>query len=183
VIHIEIARPRIEDMDLINAFFKIVLYDTFKRNELLDLIETYNEEINDKRRCLNQDFESCGNDRYFLIAKDKELIVASIEYGLSNNLINSCTNGALKDLVEIGTVFVHPDYQKKGIGNRMLNSIFRELDKKGIKEFCFDSGYKSAQKIWIKKFGNPQYFFKDYWGEDANHMIWRLKVKDVIDCN
>lgn len=183
MIHIEIVRPRIEETEQINAFFNNVLYDTFKKNNLLDLVETYNEEINDKRRCLNQDFESAGEDRYFLIAKDKGAIIGSIEYGLSNELINSCTNGALKELVEIGTVFVHPDYQQKGIGNILLNSIFKKLDKRGINEFCFDSGYKSAQKIWVKKFGNPQYFFKDYWGEGNNHMIWRLKVKDVIDYN
>lgn len=62
----------------------------------------------------------------------------------------------------------------------MFNLIFEEMEKKGIEEFCFDSGYKSAQEIWIKIFGQPQYFFNDYWGEDAHHMIWRLRVRDVI---
>jgi hypothetical protein len=55
-----------------------------------------------------------------------------------------------------------------------------ELEKKGIEEFCLDSGYKSAQKIWINKFGNPQYHLKDYWGKDADHMVWRIQVKDVL---
>lgn len=74
---------------------------------------------------------------------------------------------------------MHPDYQKKGIGSRMLNLLFEELENKRIKEFCLDSGYKSAQKIWIKKFGNPQYHLKNYWGENADHMIWRVRVEDV----
>jgi GNAT superfamily N-acetyltransferase len=178
--NIEISRPKFEDEELINEFFKTVIRDTFERNGILDLTDTIEEEIKDKRRCLNQDIESDGKNRYFLIAKENEKIVGSIEYGPSNDLIISCTNGELKDIVEIGTVFVHPDYQNKGIGSRMLNLIFKELKGNSIKEFCFDSGYKTAQKIWVKKFGNPEYHLKDYWGEDSDHMIWRLNVEDVI---
>jgi len=50
------------------------------------------------------------------------------------------------------------------------------LEKNEIREFCLDSGYESAQKIWINKFGNPQYHLKDYWGEAADHMIWRISL-------
>ena len=178
--NIEISRPNFEDIELINEFFKIVLRDTFERNEIANLVDLIVEEIEDKRRCLNQDIESDGKDRYFLIAKDDDKIVGSIEYGPSNELIVSCTNGKLKELPEIGTVFVHPDYQNKGIGSRMLNLIFMELKKNSIKEVCLDSGYKSAQKTWINKFGNPEYHLKDYWGEDSDHMVWRISVEDVI---
>jgi GNAT superfamily N-acetyltransferase len=177
--NIEIIRPKARDVELINEFFKIVLKDTFERNGISDLVDTISEEIEDKRRCLNQDLASDGQDRYFLIARDDEKIVGSIEYGASNELILSCTKGELKDLVEIGTVFVHPDYQNKGIGTRMLNLIFNQLEKNGVKEFCLDSGYKTAQKTWIKKFGIPTYHLKDYWGPGADHMIWRVSVDSV----
>lgn len=178
--NIAISRPNTEEAELINEFFKIVLIDTFKRNDIENLVDTLAEEIEDKRKCLNQDIESNGVNRYFLIAKDNDKIVGSIEYGPSNDLIYSCTNGELKDLVEIGTVFVHPDYQNKGIGSRMLNEIFKRLREQGIEEFCFDSGYKKAQKTWSKMFGIPEYHLKDYWGKDADHMVWRIKVQDVL---
>ena len=177
---IEINRPKFEDIELINEFFEIVIKDTFERNGISELVDTINEEIEDKRKTLNQDMESDGKNRYFLIAKEAEKIVGTIEYGPSNELIISCTNGELKELVEIGTVFVHPDYQKNGIGNRMLNELFVELKETGIEEFCLDSGYKSAQQIWINKFGNPEYHLKDYWGKDADHMVWRINVEDVL---
>lgn len=180
MINIEISRLKVEDIELINEFFEIVLRDTFERNGISGLVDLIVEEIEDKRRCLNQDIESDGKNRYFLIAKENDKIVGSIEYGQSNELISSCTNGELKELVEIGTVFVHPEYQKNGIGSRMLNLIFIELKKNSIKEFCLDSGYKSAQKIWTRKFGNPEYHLKDYWGEDTDHMVWRISVEDVI---
>jgi GNAT superfamily N-acetyltransferase len=180
MINIEISRPKYEDIQVINEFFELVIRDTFERNGIADLVDTIVEEIEDKRRCLNQDLESDGKNRYFLIAKEDNKIVGSIEFGPSNELISSCTKGKLKELVEIGTVFVHPDYQEKGIGSRMLNLIFIELERNGIKEFCLDSGYKSAQKIWINKFGDPEYHLKDYWGEDADHMVWRISTEDVI---
>ncbi len=178
--NIHISRPKIEDIELINEFFELVIRDTFERNGISDLVDTITEEIADKRRCLSQDIESSGKDRFFLIAKDENKIVGSIEYGPSNDLIISCTNGELKELVEIGTVFVHPDYQYKGIGSRMLKRIFTELKNNDIEEFCFDSGYKSAQKIWINKFGNPEYHLKDYWGKGDDHMVWRISVDNVI---
>jgi hypothetical protein len=56
--------------------------------------------------------------------------------------------------------------------------MYLTLQNRGIEEFCLDSGYLSAQKIWRKKFGEPDYLLKDYWGEGYNHMIWRIKVRD-----
>lgn len=180
---LEISRPKLEDIEIINMFFEIVIRDTFEKNGISHFIDTIEEEIKDKRKFLNQDIESGGKDRFFLVAKDKEKIVATIEYGPSNDLIDTCTKGELKEVVEIGTVYVHPDYQNKGIGSQMLTSIFFKLQEKGIDEFCFDSGYKTAQKIWINKFGNPQYCLQDYWGSGEHHMVWRLRLKDVLGKN
>ncbi len=176
-----VRRPKFDEIDSINEFFELVIRDTFERNGLSDLLEkTMEEEIADKRKCLKEDFESHGANRYFLIVTIDNLVVGSIEYGPSNDLIITSTNGALKDLVEIGTVFVNPKHQRKGIGNLILFRILDELENKGIKEFCLDSGYKSAQKIWFHKFGEPEYCLKDYWGEGADHMVWRLKVSEVM---
>jgi GNAT superfamily N-acetyltransferase len=173
-------RPKEDESELINEFFELVIRDTFERNEISDLVETLEEEIKSKRKCLNEDFESMGMNRYFLIAMLDDRIVGTIEYGPSNELITDCTNGELKDLPEIGTVYVHPEYQRKGIGNLMLLNIFKKMNSKGIDEFCFDSGYKSAQAIWNNKFGKPQYHLVNYWGEGADLMVWRLNLKDLI---
>lgn len=177
---IDISRARPEDKELIYDFFHLVLMDTFQKNEIAELIDTLSDEIEDKRQCLNQDLESAGRDRYFLISKDKDRIIGTVEYGASNDLIISCTMGELKGIKEIGTVFVHPDYQKKGIGSRLFIEILLEMKKNGFDEFCLDSGYKIAQGIWTKKLGAPQYHLKDYWGKNADHMVWRKKIDDVL---
>lgn len=174
--NIKIRRPRIDEIEELNKFFRVVITDTFHKEGIGDKIESIHEEIETKRKYLENDIVSNGENRYFLIALDHEKIIGSIEYGPASKLINICTNNASKDLIEIGTVFVHPDYQKKGIGNLLLNTMYTTLKKKGIEEFCLDSGYINAQKIWKKKFGEPDYLLKDYWEKGFDHMIWRIKI-------
>lgn len=171
-----IRRPQVDELEKLYNFFETVLVNTFDSNGLSNRKELLLEEIEDKKRCINQDFETKGKERYFLIAEYKGVIVGSIEYGLSNELLNKCTNYELKDFLEIGTVFVHPDYQKKGISSLLLHSLFQVLKNNKIEEICLDSGYKIAQKIWEKRFGAPAYFLKDYWGKDTHHMVWRVKI-------
>ncbi len=177
--NIEIRRPRTEDIEELHKFFRIVLIDTFTREGLADMVDMIEDEIEDKKKYLKSDLDSKGKDRYFLIALDDDKIIGSIEYGSSSELINSCTDGALKDLVEVGTVFVRPDYQRQGIGNLLLNVMYLTLQNRGIEEFCLDSGYTNAQKIWKKKFGEPDYLLEDYWSEENDHMIWRKRINDI----
>ncbi|KON85463.1 GNAT family acetyltransferase [Sporosarcina globispora] len=176
---VKIRRPKAEDVKELNNFFRIVITDTFLKEGIGDLLEDMAEEINAKKNCLNRDIISGGIERYFLIALHADKIVGSIEYGPASELINKNTYRALKDLLEVGTVFVHPDYQRKGIGNQLLEAMYSTLKNKGIEEFCLDSGYKHSQKVWRKKFGEPDYLLKDYWGEGAHHMIWRIRVDSI----
>ena len=180
MLNIEIKRPKMEDFKELNKFFRMVIRDTFNKEGIGDKLEDLAEEIETKKAYLESDFSSNGENRYFLIALKGDIIIGSIEYGPASNLINKCTHNALREFPEIGTVFVHPDYQRNGVGNLLLREIFLTLKKKGIEEFCLDSGYRKAQKIWKKKFGEPDYLLKDYWGEGYDHMIWKVKVKDVI---
>ena len=175
--NIEIRRPKEYEIEKINDFFEIVLIDTFKKNGIFYRKDLYNEEILSKKNYLLKDFETNGIDRYFLIAFENEKVVGSVEYGEPNNLINELTNNMLKDVIEIGTVFVHPEYQRKGIGSSLIKELSRKLLQNGEKEFCLDSGYKTAQKTWTSKFGVPKYMYKDKWGKDAHHMIWRVSLE------
>ena len=57
---------------------------------------------------MKSDFDSNGEGRYFLLAIDtsNDKIIGTIEIGPASTLINSCTGGVLKNLYEIGTVFI-----------------------------------------------------------------------------
>lgn len=176
IANIEIRRPNHEDVEELHHFFELVINHTFAREGLANLVDVIEDEIKDKKGYLREDLESNGIKHYFLIAVDNERVIATIEYGPANQIIVNCTQGELKDVVEVGTVFVHPDFQGQGIGTMMLDSIYLVLKNKNIEEFCLDSGYATAQKIWRKKLGEPDYLLKNYWGDGYHHMIWRRSI-------
>ncbi|MFD1739600.1 GNAT family N-acetyltransferase [Bacillus salitolerans] len=175
-----IRRPTVEDVIELETFFRTVITDTFQREGIGDLVEDMEDEMKAKINYLNRDIRSHGKDRYFLLAMNNKKIIGTIEYGPASELINSCTDHALKELMEVGTIFVHPNYQRQGVGNRLLKEMYITLKNKGIGEFCLDSGYQQAQTIWKKKFGEPDYVIKDYWGDGFHHMIWRINVHDYL---
>lgn len=176
---VEIRRPRIEDIVELKRFFRIVITDTFRREGLAGLIDDIEAEIDSKKKYLQLDLDSNGEKRYFLIALAENKIIGTIEYGPASKLIHDCTNGKLGNFVEVGTVFVLPDYQRQGIGNRLLAEMLHTLQTRGIVEFCLDSGYKNAITIWKKKFGEPDYLLKDHWGQGQDHMIWKISTSGV----
>lgn len=180
MLNVEIRRPRTENIKELNHFFRVVITDTYTKEGIGEKLDDIEDEIEAKKKYLESDLESNGEKRYFLIALDDDKIIGSIEYGPSSELICNCTNNALDKLIEVGTVFVHPDYQRNGVGNLLLKTMYHTLQHRGIEEFCLDSGYIRAQKIWKKKFGDPDYLLKDYWDEGYDHMVWRIKVKDLL---
>lgn len=176
---VEIRRPRTEDIEELHQFFRIVISETFAREGLAGLIDDIKAEIESKKNYLQLDLDSKGEKRYFLIALAENKIIGTIEYGPASQLIHDCTNGKLGNHVEVGTVFVHPEYQRQGIGNKLLAEMLHTLKDRGIVEFCLDSGYKNAQTIWIKKFGEPDFLLKDFWGQGQDHMIWNISISGV----
>ncbi|WP_404447641.1 GNAT family N-acetyltransferase [Sutcliffiella horikoshii] len=180
MLNVEIRRPRTEDINELHKFFKTVIIDTFNKEGIGDQLDDLQAEIESKRAYLTEDLASDGKNRFFLLALVREKIIGTIEYGAASDLICKCTDNAIKELHEVGTVFVHPDYQRMGVGNLLLENMYRTLRDKGISEFCLDSGYARAQNIWKKKFGEPAYLLEDYWGEGYHHMIWRVKCEGEI---
>lgn len=175
----KIGRPREEDTLKIHEFFDTVIRSTFGNNNLGGMRESLQEEKTYKRSCLRQDFDSEGQERYFLIAKLDETIIGTIEYGSSNEIVKN-VDEALIHIKEVGTVYVHPDYQRQGVGRKLLDAIGQSLIDRGFDQCIMDSGYPSAQAIWMKKFGPPYHLLKDYWGQGDDHMIWLLKASQLI---
>jgi GNAT superfamily N-acetyltransferase len=178
MLHVNIRRPTTEDREQLNDFFRTVIIDTFIKEGIGDQLNDITEEIEMKKRYLTSDFESNGEERYFLIAFFDDKIIGSIEFGPANEIIRNVSDQAFDPLVEVGTVFVHPDYQRNGVGNLLLKAMYETLRNNGIEEFYLDSGYKSAQLIWKRKFGEPDILLKDYWGKDFDHMIWKVEIRE-----
>lgn len=174
-----IRRPVKEDIHQIEKFFRIVLEDTFRKEGIEENIYDMLEELASKKRYLASDFHSGVEERYFLIAVSGREILGTMESGKQSKLLLNLTKGKLSHLPEVGTAFVHPDHQGQGIASLLLEEMEKELERKGFAEYCLDSGYQRAQKIWFSKFGTPCYIFENYWAQGVSHMIWKVK----ISCN
>lgn len=173
---IQIRRPKLDDRNELLELFRIVITDTFMKDDiqniLTDITASIEAEIKAKKEYIDRDFESNGQERYFLLALNDEKIVGTIEYGPTSEQICKWTNNDLKGILKVGTIFVHPESQRKGIGNLLIQNIYITLQKQGIEEFCMDSGFKRAQEVWLRKYGEPAYLLEDCWGKGYSHMIW-----------
>lgn len=138
------------------------------------------DEIKEKQAFLMEDLRSSGTDRYFLIAQLDNEIVGTIALGPSNELIRETIPEVLDSVLEIGTVYVHPNHQKKGVGMKLMSAMYITLLGRGVESFCLDSGYKSAQDIWTRNIGEPEYVNKDKWGPGNHHMVWHKSLKKNI---
>jgi GNAT superfamily N-acetyltransferase len=125
---------------------------------------------------LMKDLQSNGKDYYFILAVVDDQIIGTAGFGPSGEMIREMTNGALASVLEIGSLYVHPDYQGKGVGSGLIDAILEIFRNQKIEEFCLDTGFPTAQKVWIKKFGKPTTWLKDYWGKGSDHMIWHVRI-------
>lgn len=173
---VTVRRPKKEETFQIEEFMRVVLVDTYRKEQIDEKIYDLQEELASKKAYLASYFESGGEDRYFLVAVSGNNILGTMEFGKQSALLKELTKGELKEVPEMGTAFVHPDHQGQGIASTLMEELKRELRRRGIREFCLDSGYQRAQRIWKKKFGSPRYTFENYWAEGVSHEIWIVKI-------
>lgn len=176
-----INKPVPMDIQQIRDVLRITLTDTFTKESDEDCDDEIRSEIEEKIGYLKECLESNYKMPYFLVVKDQEKIVGILSYGKCNDMIIKGSNGKYKDIGEIGTAYVLPKYQNKGILTQLLNSMYLHLMRINTYEFVLDCGFRRSQKIWRKKFGEPNIIMEDYWGKGSHHMIWHVNLKDIIN--
>lgn len=65
---VQIRRPLLKDIQLLNDFFEFVITDTFIKEGIGNKLDHIQKEMECKKKYLKADFESNGKKRYFLIA-------------------------------------------------------------------------------------------------------------------
>ena len=91
--------------------------------------------------------------RPFLVAKLNGQVVGTISFGPCGDDVRSCTNNELAEVGELGSIYVLPELQGKGVGSALIAAMANRLHKSGIEQFCLDCGLKAAQEKWKRKFG------------------------------
>lgn len=177
---LQIVRPAEKDLPSAYRVFEASITDAFLKDGLGHLKEDLLNEIEYKKSLLTDSVENADSDMLFMLAKTGDLVIGTISYGPCGDDIKICTNHQLDAVGEVGSIYVLPEYYGQGVASALIGAMAAYLYQSGVEQFCLDSGYKHAQKRWLRKFGEPYKIAKDYWGEGSDHMIWLCKVIDYV---
>lgn len=170
-----IRKPVESDVSKVQDFLELVISDTSKK-EGVEEEDFVSEEVGCKMEVLKNYLEKPDRDISFLIALDEDKIIGTISSSFCRDEILELLGSKVRGKYQIGIVYIHPDYQRKGVATNLLNEMNEILKDRGITEFYLDSGYLEAQKYWERKLGAPLFVRKDHWGEGVDHMIWRSSL-------
>lgn len=168
---VETGRPGKKDRAELEAFFRTTITDTFRRNGIQDPSGIEDE--------VEHQMETFDSGEEMIIARIDGRIVGTIACGRQNRSVRDNISGELKGLPEVKGVYVHPDYQSRGIGSHLWKTMISELHERGIARACLDSGYRLSQQYWTGKIGEPDVVMKDYWGKGEDQMIWFFPIEDL----
>jgi len=176
----EFRRPKASDREAIKGFFQVAVYDTFAREGFADLTEDIENEINYKMQYFEDDLNTEGKKSYYILAFEEGRLIGAGAVSKASHLITDFVP-EMASLYEVGSLFVHPDFQKRGIGPQIIQLLLKHLKAIGETEFCFDSGYRIARSIWRKIFGQPTKTIPQHWGPENDHDIWLRTLDDYIE--
>jgi GNAT superfamily N-acetyltransferase len=175
---IKITPPIKGDIDFLISLYDQSIRGAFEADGYEDVAFDIAEELELKRGQLLDYFEKEESKRTYFIGKINGKIIGTINFG---PLGKETKENVSKDFLsqgELGGLYILPEYQNKGYGSQLINFLVDWMKTENMAYFSLDSGYKSAQKKWLKKFGRPFKILNDYWDEGADHMIWLCEVKD-----
>ena len=177
--NVSIKRPLLSEREEIYSLFEKTIKQTFKSEGIDDDHELVTELIDDQKNLIDLDLETNGNEVYFLIAQADGRIAGTICHRPCSEVILECSKGKAKGMQEIGSVYILPEFQGKGLCKLLLNSMYITMKAKSFSEFWLDSGYTIARKVWKKLLGPPTIIMDDYWAPGAHHHLWLRSLDDV----
>ena len=77
------------------------------------------------------------------------------------------------DTVEIKSAYIHPEFQKKGIGSDLFNRIIGQIKYTEFKFYSVDNGCISAQAFRRNNIGEPQIVLKNHWRKSCQSAWWK----------
>ncbi|WP_336775574.1 GNAT family N-acetyltransferase [Paenibacillus sp. MMO-58] len=177
---IEINELKPTDLEPAVELFRRTIPEAFREEGLAALTAEIQQEIEGKRRMLQDALFNERSPIRFLVARMGANLVGMISIGPCNDDIVRCTGGRLKIIPELGSLYVLREYQGQGIASALIKAMANSLADRGIESFCLDSGYRNAQVKWLRKFGQPYSTVQDYWGQGLAHMVWHCEVAHYL---
>ncbi|KIL51366.1 hypothetical protein KP77_08780 [Jeotgalibacillus alimentarius] len=144
------------------------------------------ENVNDKEWLIEKETERLCQVARRILTSEQEIMFVAVEGEKVIGSIACMTPGELitcglepeEGVFEVGSIYIHPDYQRQGTGHALLQYIREYLIERNHSKFYLDAGFVSSQTYWKKRLGEPDLILEDYWGGGFDHMIWIGKLKN-----
>ncbi len=118
---------------------------------------------------------------HYFLAYELGQLIGTIAYETPPNPgILRRTEGRLKDLYEIGSLYIDPSRQKQGLSTVLLKFVLTQLIEQGIETVCFDSILEHSQTLWVKRFGPPTYITHSD-DESFRVFIWVIRTQVALE--
>jgi len=156
-----------------DRLFRACLADLLKR-EGIDDKKLFEEEVSRLNEAVQKSIRHSRN-RFYLAEENNE-ILGTIALQVPGPMLNSMVEVEL-DQFEVACVYVHPAYQRQGVGNFLFQNVCKELMRFGKSKFYLDAGFTSSQRYWLEKLGEPSRLLENYWGEGKPHMVWLREIE------
>ena len=177
---LEIRKPKREEIDNIIDLYDQAIRGAFVSDGYEEVDFDILQELNLKKNQLLEYFDQPSALRNYFIGILDGKIIGTINFGPLGKETRENVSDDFCSQGELGGLYILPDYQNKGYGSALINYLLAWMQAENIQYFSLDSGYKSAQKKWLKRFGKPYKVLKDYWDKGADHMIWLCQLNQVI---
>ena len=97
---------------------------------------------------------------------------------LNNSIIGVCVIHKIYDEAEIRYLSVHPSYQKRGLGKKLINQIIKECKNENIKRIFLEVSIKNKQALsFYDYFGFKTISIRKKYYKDGSDAL--LKEKNV----
>ena len=135
-------------------------------------------ESKDSKTCYELDFKSIKhwNKNQWEKELEKEYITA-IGIFFNNSLVGVCVIHKIYDEAEIRYLSIHPSYQKRGLGKKLINQIMKECKNENIKRIFLEVSIKNKQALsFYKNYGFKTIDIrKNYYKDGSDALIKEKK--------
>jgi N-acetylglutamate synthase-like GNAT family acetyltransferase len=171
----------IEDSDysFVCKMIRETVEDAYKQNDIKsdDLEEFINEKIAGISNYLKGHSKY---EKYKVVVWDSHIIGIGGIYKICESIKKNIKEPNEESL-EIGSINIKRNFQKKGINKVLMKVLINEIQKMGIDTFYLDCGYSSSQKYWMGIFGEPEIRINSYFSKNEHYMIWKIKTQKAIE--
>jgi ribosomal protein S18 acetylase RimI-like enzyme len=168
----EFRKVQRQDISQTNHLFIACLTELLSRENISEegLLEN---EVGRLQKAVLESFENPGTP--FFVAEKDGLVAGTIALYPPSSMIASAID-IIQGSLEVACVYVHPDFQRQGIGLFMFRQILEELRRMGHRLYILDAGFPSSQQYWKMLLGEPSIVLENYWGAGKHHFIWKREI-------